>query len=398
MDCDLETTRRRIALIGRIVGHYRHVAKEEAAVAAARVASNRLEDASRRLATAAATVVAARFAAGGDPLGRDEPTTSRRDYLRAIGGCGAFTDLDRLAVQLRDMAGADAPATPVRADAFAEFRTALCAWDSEATLAFTKAQHAYAADPTDHDPDSNAAVVAEALLAAADSSRNDADDASDPPGDTRCGDSRCGTMSAPLDASVTRHSTRWFNRIQGQETHPDVPAAGDKIIELARSERIAPISLTIYDVRGYLSRIKMTGLYNVAAAVMHYISGCSPPSISSEVLDRAAALFDAIVRVRRDVLGLDEGVNNYPYFIYKIFESIIAEDDPARRILYYIYLQRPKTLTDRDNEWRRICCRVPGLVLNLPTTRSAAAKYVPHLPKKAVSSEKAPTVAGTGHV
>jgi hypothetical protein len=70
--------------------------------------------------------------------------------------------------------------------------------------------------------------------------------------------------------------------------------------------------------------------------------------------------------------------NYYPYYIYKIADSILPEDDyENRRILYYIYIQSKETVESDDLNWELICNYIPELTYK-PTDRMAYLKYQPN--------------------
>lgn len=65
----------------------------------------------------------------------------------------------------------------------------------------------------------------------------------------------------------------------------------------------------------------------------------------------------------------------YPFYIYKILDAILPEDDyDNRRVLFYIYMQGKETLDKNDREWGEICSELPEIAW-VPTDRTKAQKY-----------------------
>ena len=69
--------------------------------------------------------------------------------------------------------------------------------------------------------------------------------------------------------------------------------------------------------------------------------------------------------------------NYYPYYIYKILDQLLAEDDlENRRALYYIYVQSKETVEADDADWEQICIELAEIAY-VPTDRTKALKYRP---------------------
>jgi hypothetical protein len=353
MEVALDATGRRVRLVAQITRLFGQIAREDADRDCAERSAEKVRSASLRLAAAAARVVGS--------AARPEEM-SPGEYLRAIGATGALPLLQSLTLELRSRVKGETPATPERADAWGEFHSATRAWDREVGAARDELNRAFG--------DGGRGAAAELVP---DFGGADGGDAGG--GGTATGGHR---SKHPTDQSVARHWDRWLLRIQGQETHPDVPGVGERIKREAVRERRNSVTLDIYTIRGYLKRFRRSDLYNVSAAVMHYVSEVTPPTIRQEQIDHAAALFNEVVRVQREILDNDGGVQCYPYLIYKIFENIIPpENADQRRILFYIYLQVGDTLIDRDRDWELTCRHIPDLEPNTPTSRSDAARYAP---------------------
>lgn len=356
----MEATRRRLEQVAHLVAIYRRIARDEEGAAHATAAAERVKGASERVAAAAARVV------GRAIRPRD---TAPVEFHRAIGSTQALPLIERIARELRAAVRGDAPLTPARAEAWHEFHQGIRAWDREIAASHLELTAAFACVDKRKGAADDVAVALAGLSPPRPRPPAPAPVALTPP------DS--GSRRFATDQSINRHFERWIFRIQGQTTDDAVPSVGDEITAIARRESVDPRTLDIYRIRQYLYRLRRSGLNNVSAAIMQYISGVAPPTLPPETVDQAAALFSEVVRVRRDILHLTGGINCYPFLIYKILEAIIPPDAPHRRILFYIYLQKPKTLKAADQDWARTCRKIPSLPLHLPTSRSDAARYAP---------------------
>jgi len=367
----MEDTRRRVAALTHLVDLYRKIERRGARDPGASRADEILagiRTASARIAAAAARVV-------GGASQTDDLSSTR--YHRTVAATGAPSFLDQVMSELRATSAGATPLTPERAEAHQEFQQVVRAWDREMEAARLECAKAFSRedrrDERDRDPDPDLELPSAVIVAsAAGPAAAIADGIAR--GDAWARDPR----RHPMDHSVNRHFERWIRRVLGQDTHADVPAVGDKIRALARAEGRDSLRLDIYTTREYLKQLRRSNLYNFVAAVMHYVSGVPPPAVPQEAIDHAAALFSEVVRVRRDVLKLDGGVQCYPYIIYKIFESTIPhERSDQRRVLFYIYLQSSQTLVEKDRDWSRVCRHIPALSPNVPTSRHDSARYAP---------------------
>ena len=357
----MEATRRRLEQVAHLVAIFRRIARDEEGAAHAVAAAERVKGASERVAAAAARVV------GRAVRPRD---TAPAEFHRAIGSTQALPLIERIARELRAAVHGDAPLTPARAEAWHEFHQGIRAWDREIAASRLELTAAFACSDR-RAPEADDICVA---LAGLSPPRPRTPPAAAPAVAATPDD---GGRRFATDQSITRHFDRWIFRIQGQATDDAVRVVGDEIAAIAQREGIDPRTLDIYRIRQYLGRLRRSGLNNVSAAIMQYISGIAPPTLPPETVDRAAALFSEVVRVRRDVLHLTGGITCYPFLIYKILEAIIPPDAPHRRILFYIYLQKPKTLKAADQDWARTCRKIPSLPLHLPTSRGDSARYAP---------------------
>ncbi len=363
MDCGLDITRRRLALLAQMVRKFRIIQQNtpEGEAEAAR-AGEKLREASLTLASSAATLL-------GDRTLAEIPL---QVYQQAVGSSRALPLLELIAAEIRSCTkrttGGAPPVTPERAVAWDELHCSARQWDRELTTAneeLTKALARKTRDaPADFGSEKDALEDKTEGLGGGEM-RGDAEGG---------GDERRVTG----DQSIARHFERWVKRILGQEGHALVAAAGERIRVLAVGDRIVLRNITVYHVRDYLQRLKFSALYPFIASVMRCVSGVAPPNLSQTTIDRASALFTEVIEVRSSILKLVSGVNSYTYFIYKIFESIIPpEETDHRRILYYIHLQKPDTLEDHDREWERVCRFIPVLRANTPTSRRNCTRYAP---------------------
>lgn len=193
-----------------------------------------------------------------------------------------------------------------------------------------------------------------------------------------------------------RHFWHWMERILARESQEELgdPAdpdniCGEKLLaalcEIARRDRKIPRFLTVDDVRAMLSELGKTNLNKNVPLIMRSLTGCGPPDLSDEVCQHVEKLFCAAIEAGEKIRARGSGRvnrNYYPYYIYKILDSVLPRDAPPRggedprRVLYYIYMQGQDTLDKNDQEWLEITRAVPGLVWT-PTDRTEALKYRP---------------------
>ena len=216
-----------------------------------------------------------------------------------------------------------------------------------------------------------------------------------------------------------RHLQFWWQHIQAKEPEEEIGDRsdpqnlyGEKLIErlraiIVRDRHILQL-LTVNDIRMMLQELGKTNLNKNVPLILYKLTGVGPPDITDLIAVRTENLFSKalemseVVRQRSrtegnpsvpEFLGMNDmfesgsemGVsslkirvnrNYYPYYIYKILDQIIPEDDfEQRRILFYIYIQSQDTVEADDDNWELICREIPELKY-IPTDRTKALQYM----------------------
>jgi hypothetical protein len=177
-----------------------------------------------------------------------------------------------------------------------------------------------------------------------------------------------------------RHFHFWWSHILAKEDEYEVNnelfAKLHKIIK--RDKKILRM-LTIIDVRNMLKEIKKSDLNKNIPLILKKLTGISPPNIPEEIEIKVENIFTKVIETCEDIKrGGRINRNYYPYYIYKIIDSIIPEEDfENRRILYYIYIQSKETVEGDDVDWEQICNFIPELTYK-PTDRTEYLKYQPN--------------------
>jgi hypothetical protein len=174
-----------------------------------------------------------------------------------------------------------------------------------------------------------------------------------------------------------RHYQFWMTRILARESEDELGTEADpngaiflqRCRDLIMRDRKIVQMLTINDVRKMLNHFSLAILNKNAPLILKKLTGISPPQPSDELLHKIEYLFGLVIDVGGQVKREDQ-INRsfYPYYIYKIIDSIVSPSDPFYPILKYIYLQSDETLLRNDEDWSNICPHVPELV-DKPTRR-----------------------------
>jgi hypothetical protein len=136
--------------------------------------------------------------------------------------------------------------------------------------------------------------------------------------------------------------------------------------------------LDVNDVRSMLREVGRTDLNKSVPLILKKLTGIGPPQASEALAVRVENIFTKAIeigeRVRRDGRV---NRNYYPYYIYKILDSLLGEQDYAsRRVLYYIYIQSRETVAADDSDWEQICEELPEITY-VDTDRTKALRYRP---------------------
>ncbi len=184
-----------------------------------------------------------------------------------------------------------------------------------------------------------------------------------------------------------RHFRFWMDRILAREPEEEL---GDKedpdntcgelllagLRNLIRRDNKILRLLGVDDVRAMLKVLGRTELNKNVPLIMKKLTGVGPPPLPEALCQRVEKLFSKAIEIGERVRP--SGRTNrsyYPFYIYKILDAILPEDDyDNRRVLFYIYMQGKETLDKNDREWGEICSELPEIAW-VPTDRTKAQKY-----------------------
>jgi hypothetical protein len=186
-----------------------------------------------------------------------------------------------------------------------------------------------------------------------------------------------------------RHFRFWMDRILAREPEEEL---GDKDAEnntcgemllqkmrtIVRRDNKILRMLNVDDVRAMLKELGRTDLNKNVPLIMKKLTGVGPTQLPESLCQRVEKLFSKAIEIgERTRSAKRTNRNYYPYYIYKILDSILPEDDHEhRRVLYHIYMQGKDTLDKNDREWEIICEELPSIEW-VHTDRNKARNYFP---------------------
>jgi hypothetical protein len=186
-----------------------------------------------------------------------------------------------------------------------------------------------------------------------------------------------------------RHFRFWMDHILAREPEDELGdkddpdnACGEKLLkqllDLVRRDKKILRLLSVDDTRALLKELGRTDLNKNTPLIMRLLTGVGPPCLSEAICLRVEKLFSKAIEIGERIRPAARSNRNYyPFYIYKILDSILPEDDlDSRRVLFYIYMQGQDTLDKNDREWEDICAELPEITWS-PTNRSKAQKYRP---------------------
>lgn len=188
-----------------------------------------------------------------------------------------------------------------------------------------------------------------------------------------------------------RHFLFWWTHILAREPEEELGDPndadnlyGEKLLEhlrtiIRRDQKILRL-LTVNDVRAMLREIGRTNLNKNVPLVLKKLTGVGPPSPPDSLGLKVEKLFSKAIEIGERLRSADRTNRNYyPFYIGKILDCILPENDENRRILYYIYLQSDDTVRKDDDEWEAICDEMDdgdGITYK-PTDKALGLKYRP---------------------
>ncbi len=186
-----------------------------------------------------------------------------------------------------------------------------------------------------------------------------------------------------------RHFQFWWAHILAREPEEEIGDKddpdnlyGEKLLEALRGivvrDRKVLRLLTVNDVRAMLREVGRTDLNKNVPLILKKLTGIGPPQVADTVAVRVENLFTKAIEIGERVRRAGRvNRNYYPYYIYKILDQLIPEDDSEiRRVLYYIYIQSKETVEADDADWEQICLELAELSY-VPTDRTKALRYHP---------------------
>ena len=182
-----------------------------------------------------------------------------------------------------------------------------------------------------------------------------------------------------------RHFHFWWTHILAREGDEELGGANNKYGEqllndlrtIIKKEKIILRMLTINDIRRMLKILNKSDLNKNTSLILKKLTGIGPPNIPDNISIKVENLFTKAIDICEKVRKNNRiNRNYYPYYIYRIIESIT--DDPyILRVLYYIYIQSEETVKSDDNEWEQICYELKEIQYK-PTNRHLGKKYAPY--------------------
>jgi VLTF3-like late transcription factor len=186
-----------------------------------------------------------------------------------------------------------------------------------------------------------------------------------------------------------RHFQFWWMHILAREPEEEIGDRddpdnqyGEKLLDRLRTmvvrDNLILRLLTVYNVRDMLREVSRTDLNKNVPLLMKKLTGVGPPQVSDALAVRVENLFTKAIETGERIQRAGRvNRNYYPFYINKLVESLVSEEDTeTRRILYYIYVQSKETVEEDDEDWEQICLEL-GEIEYKPTDRSLGQKYRP---------------------
>jgi hypothetical protein len=188
-----------------------------------------------------------------------------------------------------------------------------------------------------------------------------------------------------------RHFQFWWTHILAREPEEEIGDKedpdnlyGEHLLDalrriVHRDSKVLRL-LTVNDVRAMLRELTppRTDLNKNVPLILKKLTGIGPPQVSDAIAARVENLFTKAIEIGERVRRTGRvNRNYYPFYIMKLLDQLLPEDDfDNRRVLYYIYVQSKETVEADDADWEQICAEL-GEVSYVPTDRSLGLKYGP---------------------
>jgi len=166
-----------------------------------------------------------------------------------------------------------------------------------------------------------------------------------------------------------RHFHFWWVHILARESEEELGDKndpnnlyGEKLLdslryELLRRRKIAKL-LRVDDIRLLLKsdEVKRTDLNKNASLILKKLTGIGPPQPDESFSKQVESKFSMAIEIGESLQRIGRSNRNYyPYYIYKIVESLTTPSHEMYGILKFIYLQSEETVTNDDLDWEKIC-------------------------------------------
>jgi hypothetical protein len=187
-----------------------------------------------------------------------------------------------------------------------------------------------------------------------------------------------------------RHFQFWWAHLLARESEEEIGDKddpenlyGEKLLALlrvfVRRDQHVLLMLTVDDVRAMLREADRTDLYKNVPLILKKLTGVGPPSPPEALAVQAENLFTKAIEAGERLRRPDRvNRNYYPYYISRIVEFLVPEEDREnRRLLYYVHVQSRETVESDDRDWEQICRELAPELAYKPTDRSLGLKYGP---------------------
>jgi hypothetical protein len=152
----------------------------------------------------------------------------------------------------------------------------------------------------------------------------------------------------------SRHFKFWIDRIQGIENKEFPPGDLSRIEHVITRDMIDRITLNIHMMRGILKELQLTKYNDHAVLLVVMFGGIPPPRLSIDENKKMSILFRKVMSAYEQSI-YSGNKPYYPYFIYKIIESIFQYNNEKMQLLNYIHLQSRDTVIKNDKIYEKIC-------------------------------------------
>lgn len=176
----------------------------------------------------------------------------------------------------------------------------------------------------------------------------------------------------------TKHCKFWVDRIQANESTEIPINVLDGVKRCVKRDNIWLHQLTCPMIRVYLKELKFTKYNDHVSLIRKTITNNEPEQLTELELKLVYRYFGRVIQVyNRTKPNNKPNCPYHPFFIYKILEQILKNDDKPnltdrevrirlkqdkrrKDILSYIHLQSRETLIENDRIWRSICDQIQG--------------------------------------